>query len=129
MQINYRSVIIAFPTQENNVMSKYRIGLLACVIAGVCTIATAAFAQAPGSTTGAAIDAREANQQRRIEQGIQSGSLTKGQAAGLERRELSIQRQEDRMRARDNGQLTMRDRQVLNNRLNRTSGAIYRAKH
>jgi hypothetical protein len=33
------------------------------------------------------------------------------------------------MRARDGGQLTPHDRQVLNTRLNRTSNAIYRDKH
>jgi hypothetical protein len=33
------------------------------------------------------------------------------------------------MRARDGGQLTAHDRTVLNNRLNRTSNAIYRDKH
>ena len=42
------------------------------------------WAQAPGSSTGAGIDAREANQQRRIEQGIKSGPLTPGRR--LERR-------------------------------------------
>jgi len=88
-----------------------------------------AFAQAPGSTTGAGIDAREANQQQRIEQGVKSGSLTPRETQKLERREMSIQRQEDRMRARDGGELTAKDRAVLNRRLDNTSGAIYNKKH
>jgi hypothetical protein len=87
------------------------------------------YAQMPGSTTGARIDAREANQQGRIEQGIKSGELTRGEANRLEHREQSIAAQEQRMRARDGGQLTAHDRTVLNNRLNRTSNAIYREKH
>jgi len=93
------------------------------------SIAVPALAQAPGSTTGAGIDAREANQQQRIQQGINSGSLTPGETRHLERREQSIQAQEQRMRARDGGELTAHDRAVLNQRLNHTSGAIYRDKH
>jgi hypothetical protein len=88
-----------------------------------------AWAQAPGSTTGAGIDAREANQQQRIEQGIKSGTLTSRETQKLERREMSIQRQEDRMRARDGGELTAKDRAVLDRRLDNTSGAIYNKKH
>lgn len=84
---------------------------------------------APGSTPGTAIDQREVNQQKRIEQGIQSGQLTGKEAANLEKREASISRQEARMRARDGGELTTHDRKVLNRRLNNTSAAIYRDKH
>jgi hypothetical protein len=90
---------------------------------------TSSYAQVPGSTAGAGIDQREANQQQRIQQGINSGELTRGEANRLEHREQSIANQEQRMRARDGGQLTAHDRQVLNNRLNRTSNAIYRDKH
>ena len=92
-------------------------------------IGSSALAQAPGSSTGAGIDAREANQQRRIEQGVKSGSLTPGETRRLERREMSIQQQENRMRARDGGQLTQHDRNVLNRRLDKTSGAIFNKKH
>jgi hypothetical protein len=88
-----------------------------------------AFAQAPGSTTGAGVDAREANQQQRIEQGIKSGTLTPKETQKLERRENSISRQEDRMRARDGGQLTAKDRAVLDRRLDNTSNAIFNKKH
>jgi hypothetical protein len=42
---------------------------------------------------------------------------------------MSIKRQEERMRARDGGQLTKQDRAVLNRRLDNTSRAIYRNKH
>ena len=101
------------------------------IIAVLVTAALSApaWAQAPGSSTGAGIDAREANQQRRIEQGIKSGTLTPGETKRLEGREMSIQRQEERMRARDGGQLTKQDRAVLNRRLDNTSRAIYNKKH
>ena len=42
---------------------------------------------------------------------------------------MSIQRQEERMRARDGGQLTKQDRAVLNRRVDNTSYAIYNKKH
>jgi hypothetical protein len=77
----------------------------------------------------AAINQRRAHQQQRIGQGIQSGRLNARQGARLEHREASIGRQERHMRAADGGRLTHVDRVRLNHRLNRTSRAIYRAKH
>ena len=109
-------------------MRKRYLILLMTVFVGYSQF-TSSHAQVPGSTTGAGIDQREANQQQRIQQGINSGALTPGETNRLEKREQSIANQEQRMRARDGGQLTARDRAVLNNRLNRTSNAIYRDKH
>jgi hypothetical protein len=102
---------------------------LAALVAVVAIGCGSAMAQVAGSTAGAGVDAREANQQQRIQQGIQSGALTPRETRRLEAREASIQRQEDRMRARDGGELSAKDRAVLNRRLDRTSGAIYRNKH
>src|SRR5262245_3040399 len=104
-------------------------GALAALVSIVAIGCGSAMAQVAGSTAGAGIDAREANQQQRIQQGIASGALTPGETRRLEKREASIQRQENRMRARDGGELTAHDRAVLNKRLDRTSGAIYRNKH
>ncbi len=77
----------------------------------------------------ATINQRRFNQQERIGQGIRSDRLNARQGARLERREASIGRQERHMRAADHGRLTHFDRVRLNHRLNRTSRAIYRAKH
>jgi hypothetical protein len=107
-------------------MPTTRLAMLAAI---VCIGCGPAFAQAPGSTTGAGVDAREANQQQRIEQGIKSGTLTPKETQKLERREMSIERQEQRMRARDGGELTAKDRAVLDRRLDNTSRAIYNKKH
>lgn len=109
-------------------MRKQYLVLLTAVFVGNAPF-TSSYAQVAGSTTGAGIDQREANQQQRIQQGINSGELTRGETNRLEHREQSIANQEQRMRARDGGQLTAHDRTVLNNRLNRTSNAIYRDKH
>jgi hypothetical protein len=94
---------------------------------------TIGFAQAapaaPMQRHAATINQRREHQQQRIGQGIRTGRLNARQGARLERREASIGRQERHMRAADRGHLTRTDRVRLNHRLNRTSRAIYRAKH
>jgi len=75
------------------------------------------------------INARKENQQDRIAQGINSGRLTPGETAHLERGEAHINRQEARMRANDNGHLTQADRAKINREQNHMSRAIYRDKH
>lgn len=84
-------------------------------------------------TTGVAqaqtVDRREANQAGRIENGVASAQLTPREAGRDERQQASIKNQEDRMRARDDGRLTGRDRAVLQHRENRASRHIYRTKH
>jgi hypothetical protein len=98
---------------------------------------TIGFAQAPAAPAPApapmqrhaTINQRREHQQQRIGQGIRSGRLNARQGVRLERREASIGRQERHMRAADHGRLNHIDRVRLNHRLNRTSRAIYRAKH
>ena len=85
-----------------------------------------------GMASGAmaqSVDHRHIDQQRRIDQGIRSGALTPGETARLERQQGSIDRQEARMRGRDNGRLTRQDRRILEHRENRASAHIWRTKH
>ena len=74
------------------------------------------------------IQHRQANQQQRIYNGVQNGSLTGKEYRNLQRREQSIAAQRYRD-VHDGGGLTVYERQRLNNRLNNTSQAIYRDKH
>jgi hypothetical protein len=90
-------------------------------------IALGVLMAAPAMAQG--VNARQDRQHHRIEQGVRSGALTRHEARRLHRRERSIARQERRMRWRNGGYLTPRQRHVLNKRLNRTSRAIYRTKH
>ena len=78
---------------------------------------------------GANINQRRALQHKRIAMGLRNGSLRPGQAHRLMRREALIGRQQRHMRFAHNGRLTRVDRVRLNHRLNRTSRAIYRARH
>jgi hypothetical protein len=82
---------------------------------------------ASAGTYSPRIDRREANQQNRINHGIRSGALTPQETYRLQKREASINAQESRFKA--DGNLSKRERRILNHRLDRTSNAIYRAKH
>lgn len=75
------------------------------------------------------VDQRHYDQQRRIDQGLRSGSMTPGEAHRVERQQRSIDRQEARMRYRNGGHLNGYDRALLQHREDRASRHIYRAKH
>jgi len=106
-------------------VSLFGVGLLALT----STIGFAQAAPAPIERHAATINMRREHQQQRIAQGIHSGRLNARQTVRLERREASIGRQERHMRVAGHGRLSRPDRVRLNRRLNRTSRAIYRAKH
>lgn len=73
------------------------------------------------------IDRREARQGARIEQGVRSGALTRGETRRLMRGERRIGRLE--VRDRRDGVVTMRERRQMERRLNHQSRRIHRLKH
>ena len=93
----------------------------------------AAFVAAPAITFAQApthnIAARQANQQRRIANGVKSGQLTPHETRHLERQERGIQNEKRSMRAQNNGHLTRQDRRVVAHQQNQESRRIYRKKH
>jgi len=91
--------------------------LAALVFAG------SAFAQ----TATPNIDKRQANQEKRIEQGVKSGELTSKETANLEKREAKLQ--SDKEKAQADGVVTKKERSKLQHEANRDSKAIYRQKH
>ncbi len=70
---------------------------------------------------------REENQQDRVAQGLNSGRLTAGETARLEKGEAKIEH--DRQKALADGAMTHRERRKLNHEENRESKKIFRAKH
>jgi hypothetical protein len=72
---------------------------------------------------------RQTRPQKRIAQGVKSGSLSPREAARLEKREAGVQRQENRDLAKHNGHLTKAEQRQLNRRENRISRSIFRDKH
>jgi len=75
------------------------------------------------------VDQRQANQQARIAEGVESGQLTPGETARLERKEARIHHEIKRDRSQNGGHLTPAERGKINHEQNRLSRQIYRAKH
>jgi septal ring factor EnvC (AmiA/AmiB activator) len=92
----------------------------------VLSLAVPAFAQAQ-STETPRLDKREANMQKRIEQGKASGALNEKEAARMEKRVDKLEKAEDRAKA--DGVVTAKERARLEKKADRTSKAIYREKH
>jgi len=92
---------------------------------------TLAFAAAPvwaqSSTDTPRIDKREAIQTERIEQGMNSGALTPGETARLDRGQARIQAAEAAAKA--DGKVTKRERVALARAQNHQSRKIHRLKH
>ncbi len=76
------------------------------------------------------INAREKNQEKRINQGVKKGKLTKGQAKQL-RSEIKGDKQEKQAMIKANGgkPLTAQQRKSLRQNLNQSSKQIYQEKH
>jgi hypothetical protein len=72
-------------------------------------------------------DAREANQEKRIQQGVASGQLTPKEAARVEKGEARIDKVEDKAKA--DGNVTAKERAHLEKMQDKESKAIYRQKH
>jgi hypothetical protein len=83
----------------------------------------------PGHPRVNEVNAREANQQNRIANGIQNGTLNSQQAANLEKRETALQNKEQADMAKNGGHLTKAQQAHLNQRENRISTSIYKDKH
>ena len=91
--------------------------LLAC-------LALSALAQTPSTPR---IDQRQANQERRIEQGQASGQLTEKERARLEKGQAHVQKMEDKAAA--DGKVTKKERARLEHAQDKQSRKIYRQKH
>ncbi len=95
------------------------------------TVGGAAFAQAPVAPKDPLatpkIDARQTNQEKRIDQGIASGALNAKETARLDKRETRIEA--DKLAAKADGKVTTAERRKLKREQNRASRAIHRQKH
>jgi len=92
--------------------------------AAMTAIALPSLAQ-PHSTPR--IDQRQANQERRIEQGEKSGALNKKEAARLEKGQARVQRMENKAVA--DGKVTPKERARIEKAQNKQSKKIYKEKH
>ncbi len=72
---------------------------------------------------------RQRNQQKRIGEGVENGSLTPGETAHLEKQEAAIHHEVKTDRQANGGTLTAQERRQVNRQQNRESRRIYRQKH
>lgn len=95
------------------------------VLGGCCAMLMASWSTAASANS---VNDRLYNQQQRVYQGVQNGSLTTQEYQNLERRDDAITAQYYRDR-RDGRGLTPAERWRLQQRLDRQSQRIYRNKH
>lgn len=98
--------------------------IAAAVIAAVPALSHAQ-AKDPAATPG--IDKRQEMQQKRIDQGVQSGELNKREAARLERHQDRVGKMEDKAKA--DGTVTKKERAAIHHAQNNESQRIHRQKH
>ena len=97
------------------------------IIGGLLIAAMAVTSAATAQTQTPVINARQHNQERRINQGVRSGELTHHEARKLRNDERNIRA--DKRMARANGHVSRGERRYIRHQENRTSRAIYRDKH
>lgn len=95
------------------------------------TVSGAVFAQPKSAPKDPAatphLDQRQANQEKRIDQGVASGQLTSKEAEHLEKREAKLE--SDKQAAKADGKVTAQERKQLHREADRDSRAIFRQKH
>ena len=96
------------------------------ILAVVAMVAVAAPVLAQTTSTER-IDRRQVNQERRIEQGVKSGDLTKREAARLEKGQQHVQKLETRAAA--DGKVTAKERARIEHAQDVQSRRIAREKH
>lgn len=99
---------------------------LKTMLAGFAALTLAASAV---SASAQNVNARQASQERRIEQGQRSGQLTPGETNRIENERATTQSMEARMRAEHGGRLTGNERSHLNRRLDRQNRMIKKFRH
>src|ERR1051326_1587731 len=75
------------------------------------------------------VQQRKENQQARIAQGVENGSLTAGETANLEHKESNLNKEIRADSKANGGNLTNNEKRQINRQQNRLSGNIYRDKH
>lgn len=82
---------------------------------------------ASAQTATPRVDQRQANQEKRIDQGVQSGQLNEKEAARLENGQANVQKREDAAKA--DGVVTGKEKAGLHNAQEKQSKRIWRQKH
>ncbi|WP_428327367.1 hypothetical protein [Mucilaginibacter sp.] len=97
------------------------------IFGGLLVAALAVTSIAQAQTHTPVITHRQQNQDRRINQGVRSGQLTRNEAHHMRNDERKISA--NKQMAKANGHVSYAERSRLRHEENRTSRAIYRDKH
>lgn len=100
--------------------------ITALAAAGITFSLAIAPALAAG-TDSPAVDQRQVKQQKRIDQGVQSGQLTEKEAKKLDKQQDRIEKKEAKMK--EDGKLTKKEREKLKKEQDKASKKIYKEKH
>jgi hypothetical protein len=103
-----------------------------CILPAMVLMAgTVAVAQDPSADPKpkTEVGQRKENQQDRIANGVQSGQLTAGETANLEKKEAAINKETASDRAANGGKLTAAEKAQVNRQQNHLSRQIYQDKH
>src|SRR4029077_20898291 len=104
-----------------------------CILPAAMLMAgTVVFAQDQSTTDPkpkTEVGQRKENQQDRIANGVQSGQLTAGETANLEKKEVAINKETAADRAANGGKLTAAEKAQVNRQQNHLSKQIYQDKH
>ena len=98
--------------------------IIAAVVIAASALPGVALAQ---TTSTPRIDQRQAEQQKRIDQGVKSGELTKREAARLEKGQAHVQNMENKAMA--DGKMTKKESARIEKAQDNQSKKIYREKH
>ena len=101
--------------------------LLISVLAAVALPVFAQSAPAKDPAAPPGIDKRQAEQQKRIDQGVKSGRLTPNEAARLEKGQERVQKMEDKAKA--DGAVTAKERARIQQAQNVQSRHVAKEKH
>ena len=94
----------------------------------VAALVAAAFAlPAAAQTATPTVDARQANQEARIDQGVRSGELTNKEAAKLEKGQAKVEIKKEK--AKTDGVVTQKERAKLAKAQDKQSKKIHKQKH
>jgi demethoxyubiquinone hydroxylase (CLK1/Coq7/Cat5 family) len=93
----------------------------------VAVFSVPAFAQSTDTKSTPRIDQRQANQEKRIEQGAKSGELTTKETAKLEKGQAKVQKKEDKAVA--DGKVTKKEQKHIEHAQDQQSKKIEREKH
>lgn len=101
--------------------------LLALIALSFAALSVQAQPAAAASAATPRIDKRQANQEKRIDQGVASGQLTPKETRRLENEQVAINRAENKAKA--DGVVTAGERKHLTHMQNKASKDIHHQKH